>query len=106
MPRAPGPSERPPPFGWEKRRFPAPRIRRYNRPMLGYLLTLVALIAVVAILLPVLSARRAPRPDGGTLESDHPVARTKPAADEVTPADSVTATSAQQENAGRRTPPS
>lgn len=74
--------------------------------MLGYLLTLAALIIVVAILLPILSARRAPRPNGGTLASDHPVVRSDPSADEPTPETSVTATPAQRENASRHTPPS
>ena len=74
--------------------------------MLGYLLALVALIIVVALLLPVLAARRAPRPrDGGTLESDHPVARTSPSADEANPSASVTATPSQRETARRHTPP-
>ena len=73
--------------------------------MLGYLLALVALLVVIALLLPVLAARRSSRPPGGTLESDHPVARTNPAADEANPAASGTATDAQKEKAGRRTPP-
>ena len=75
--------------------------------MLGYLLAILALVLVLALLFPILAARRAPRPHGGTLASDedHPVARTEPAADEATPAASVTASEAQKEKAGRRTPP-
>ena len=74
--------------------------------MLGYLLAVVALIIVGAILFPLLSRRRASRPQGGTLESDHPVVRTEPAADEPNPAASVTATPRQQEQARKHTPPS
>ena len=73
--------------------------------MLGYILAVVALIVVVAILFPILSSRRAPRPRGGTLESDRPVSRAKPAADEANPSASVTATERQKENARRHTPP-
>lgn len=73
--------------------------------MLGYVIAFVALLLFAAILLPALAGRRAPRPQGGTLESDRPVSRTEPASDEANPAASVTATRDQQENAARRTPP-
>jgi hypothetical protein len=74
--------------------------------MLGYILALVALLIVAAILFPLFATRRAPKPQGGTLESDHPVSRIEPASDEANPAASVTATEAQKEKAGRHTPPS
>lgn len=73
---------------------------------MGYIIAIVLLAIVALLLLPILAGRRAPRPNGGVLESDHPVARTEPAADEANPSASVTATSRQQENARRRTPPS
>ena len=74
--------------------------------MLGYILALVALLIVAAILFPLFATRRAPKPQGGTLESEHPVSRNEPASDEANPAASVTATEAQKEKAGRHTPPS
>jgi hypothetical protein len=74
--------------------------------MLGYILAFVALLIVAAILFPLFATRRAPKPQGGTLESDHPVSRSEPASDEANPAASVTATEAQKEKAGRHTPPS
>jgi hypothetical protein len=73
--------------------------------MLGYILAGVMLLIVVAILFPLLTARRAPKPQSGTLESDHPVSRSEPSTDEANPAASVTATPRQQENARRHTPP-
>lgn len=72
---------------------------------MGYVLAIIALVIVALLLLPILAARRAPRPHGGVLESDHPVSRTEPAADEANPSASVTASSRQQENARRHTPP-
>ncbi len=74
--------------------------------MLGYILAGVVLLIAAALILPLLAARRAPKPQGGTLESDHPVVRAEPSADEANPAESITATPAQRENARRRTPPS
>lgn len=74
--------------------------------MLGYILAVLALVLVAAIFFPMLAARRAPKPRGGTLDADHPVSRTEPAADEANPAASVTASDAQKENAAHRTPPS
>ncbi len=73
---------------------------------MGYLLAFLLIVLVGVLLVPVLARRRAPHPQGGTLASDHPVSRTEPAADEVNPAASVTATQRQQQNAARRTPPS
>lgn len=72
---------------------------------MGYLIVLLAVLAVAALLIPMLAGRRAPKPQGGILDSDHPVARTEPAADEATPGASNIATPQQQQNAGRRTPP-
>jgi hypothetical protein len=73
--------------------------------MLGYVIAFLALLLLAMFLLPAFASRRAPRPQGGTLESDHPVSRTDPASDEANPSASVTATREQQENAARRTPP-
>lgn len=72
---------------------------------MGYLLVFLALLLVAGLLLPTLASRRAPRPHGGSLPSDHPVSREEPASDEVDPAQSLTASPEQQEKAARHTPP-
>lgn len=72
---------------------------------MGYLLLILVVLLTAVLLLPVLGRKHAARPQGGTLESDHPVSRTEPAADEPTPGASGTVSDRQQENARRRTPP-
>jgi hypothetical protein len=73
---------------------------------MGYLLAFLIIVLLGVLLVPVLARRRAPHPQGGTLAADHPVSRTEPAADEVNPAKSVTASERQRDNAAKRTPPS
>ncbi len=77
----------------------------YSRGIMGYFLAFLLIVLIGVLLVPVLARRRAPHPSGGTLASDHPVSRTEPAADEVNPAKSVTASQRQQQNAAKRTPP-
>ena len=72
---------------------------------MGHLIVLflsVVLLGVMIVGLASLSGRRMRR---GTLPSEHPVARDRPAADEPTPAASITASPAQREAARRHTPP-
>jgi Na+-transporting methylmalonyl-CoA/oxaloacetate decarboxylase gamma subunit len=72
---------------------------------MGYILVFLLILAVAALFLPLLASRRAPKPHGGSLPSDHPVSREEPASDEAKPSKSITASPRQQENAERRTPP-
>ncbi len=72
---------------------------------MGYLLILAGVLLLAFVLFPLLSARRAARPRGGTLYAKRPVARVEPSADETTPGESSAASPRQQRDAERRTPP-
>ena len=71
---------------------------------MGYLV-FSAVIVVCALFAGFLLMARTPRPRRGTLESDHPVSREEPAADEPTPAASATHPPSRQRAAERHTPP-
>ena len=71
---------------------------------MGYILAGILMIVILAVFIAA-AARAGKKPPKGTLDSQKPVAATKPAADEATPDASITASNQQAENARRHTPP-
>lgn len=53
--------------------------------MLGYLFAVLAIVILLPVVFAVIARGRGPRPSGRSGRADHPVERTKPAADEPTP---------------------
>jgi hypothetical protein len=72
---------------------------------MGYLIVAVMAVVLLGFLLAAFSGKDRNKSGGGTLPSDHPVARSRPSADAPTPGASTVAGPAQQEQASRKTPP-
>jgi hypothetical protein len=73
---------------------------------MGYMIVLIFTLILVGVFIASLAGRaRRTIGNAGTLPGEDAVSADRPAAEEVSPGASVTATPAQQENARRKTPP-